>query len=144
MRAYSSRTDTPIFTKLSILIPYDQEEVLEGRDSGKGVLSSSPGEGCSYSSEIKHDSRTAPRPKLSVSKRRLQKLRPELRKPVLCSSPGEHVSCSSETKRYRRNASEPKFFCVGEKITGTKVTNPRSVLVSSPCEDIGFRDNFFL
>jgi hypothetical protein len=40
-----------------------------------GVLSSIPGEGGSSSSEIKHDRRTGPRPKLFVSKSRLQELR---------------------------------------------------------------------
>jgi hypothetical protein len=41
----------------------------------KSVLSSSTGEGGSYSSETKHDRRLAPRPKLFVSTRRLQRQR---------------------------------------------------------------------
>jgi hypothetical protein len=39
----------------------------------QNILSSSPGEGGSCSSETKHDRRTAPRPKLFVSTRRIQR-----------------------------------------------------------------------
>jgi hypothetical protein len=75
MFAYSSRTDKPICTKLCMLIPWDEEEILEGSKLRKSVLSSSPGEGGSCSSETKHDRRTAPRPELFVSARRLQEQR---------------------------------------------------------------------
>jgi hypothetical protein len=47
--------------------------------SGKYVLSSSPGEDGSCSSETKHDGRTTPRPKLFVLQRRLQKQTPQRR-----------------------------------------------------------------
>jgi hypothetical protein len=75
MFAYSSRRDKPIWTKFDMIIPWDYEENTEGSKLRKSVLSSIPGEGGPCSSETKHDRRTAPRPKLFVSKKRLQKWR---------------------------------------------------------------------
>jgi hypothetical protein len=42
------------------------------------------------------------------------------------------------------NGAKAKFVRCGEEITGTKVRNPKTALGSSLCEDVGFRDNFFL
>jgi hypothetical protein len=61
----------------------------EGQCSGKYVLSSILDEGGSSDSETKHDRRTAPRSKLFVSKRRLNKRRIQPRKSVLSSIPNE-------------------------------------------------------
>jgi hypothetical protein len=79
--AYSSRTDVPICTKLGILIPWNHEENI-GLKLRKSVLSSSPGEGGSCSSETKRGRRTAPRPKLFVSGTRLQERRQTPSPPV--------------------------------------------------------------
>jgi hypothetical protein len=67
MFAYSSRMDKPICTKHGMLILWDQEEILERLKLRKSVLSSSPGEGGSCTSETKRDRKTAPRPKLLPS-----------------------------------------------------------------------------
>jgi hypothetical protein len=55
----------------------------------KTVLRSNLGEGGFCSWESKHDSRTAPRPKLFVSARRLQEQKSQPRKCVLGSSTGK-------------------------------------------------------
>jgi hypothetical protein len=46
-----------------------RKRIKQGKNFGKSFLSSIPGEGISYSSETKHDRRTAPRPKLFLSRR---------------------------------------------------------------------------
>jgi hypothetical protein len=97
-----------------------QEEILERLKLRKSVLSSSPSEGGSCTSEIKHDRRTAPRPKLFVSKRRLQEQRPQPQKSVLGSSPGENVFVAwklSTIEEWRLD----KFVRFEEDITWTKV-----------------------
>jgi hypothetical protein len=165
MHTSSSRTDIPICTKLGMLIPWDQEENTGRSKLRKSVLSSSPVEGNSCSSETKHNRKTAPRPKLFASKSRLQKQRPQPRQTFLGSSPGEDGFCSWVTTHDRRTTSRPKLFVLAERlqqkrpqprkmswvltsvkvVTEAKVTNPKSVLGSSPGEDAGFRNNnFFL
>jgi hypothetical protein len=114
--AYRSRTDTPICTKLGMPIPRDQKEILGRSKLRKSVLSSSPGEGGSCSSESKHNRRTAPRPKFFVSKRRLQKQRLQPRKVALGSCHGEDVFCSSETKHDRTTAPRPKLFVSARRL----------------------------
>jgi hypothetical protein len=64
----------------------------EFQNSEKSVLGLSPGEGGFCSTETKHDRRTAPRPKLFVSTKRLQEQRSQPQKSVLGSSPGKMVS----------------------------------------------------
>jgi hypothetical protein len=81
--AYSSRRDKPICTKLASVFLQARERTYEGQNPIKSVLSSIPGESGSCSSENKHNIRTAPRPKLFVSNRRLQKHRPQPRKNCL-------------------------------------------------------------
>jgi hypothetical protein len=76
----------------------------------KSVLGSSLGKGSFCSSEIKHDRRTAPRPKLFSSARRLQEQMPELRKSVLGSRSDEDIFCSSETKHDRRMRQFKQFL----------------------------------
>jgi hypothetical protein len=71
MIAYSPRTGKPISTKLDMLTPQDQKEIPV-RSRPESVLSASPSKGGFYSSETKHDRRTASGPKLFVSKKRLQ------------------------------------------------------------------------
>jgi hypothetical protein len=56
------------------------------------------------------------RPKLYVSKRRLQKQRPQPRKTVLGSSPDEDIFCSSETKHDRRTAPRQNLFVSARKL----------------------------
>jgi hypothetical protein len=97
MFAYSSRMDAPICTKLGMLMPWDQEQILERSKLRNIVLSSSQGNGGSCSSEHKHDRRTTPRPNMSVSTRRLQEQRPQSRKTVLDSSSDEDIFCTLET-----------------------------------------------
>jgi hypothetical protein len=102
--AYSSRTDKPICTNLRMLIPWEHEGNIEREKVRKSILSSSHGEGGFSSSETKHDRTPAPRQKLFVSKRRLQKRRPEPRKTVLGSSPDKDIFCSSETTQQKNGA----------------------------------------
>jgi hypothetical protein len=64
----------------------------------------SPNEDGFCSSEIKHDRRTAPRPEMFVSARRLQKQRPRPRNFLPRSSPSEDCFFSLETKHDRRKA----------------------------------------
>jgi hypothetical protein len=73
---------------------------------------------------------------LSVSKRRLRKQRPELRKNVLGSIPSEDGSCSLDTNHDRRTAPRPKLFCFEEEIIETNATTPKTVLGSSPDEEV--------
>jgi hypothetical protein len=91
MFAYSSRTDTPICSKLDILIPWDQKEILGRSKVRKIVLNSSPGEGDYSSSETKQGRRTEQRTELFVSARRLQEIRSQTRKTLLRSSLGKDV-----------------------------------------------------
>jgi hypothetical protein len=100
---YSSRMDSPICTKFCMLIPWDQQGTTGGSKLRKS-MSSILGEGSSCSSETKHDRRTAPRPKLFVSKRRLQKQRPQRRRTILGSSSDKDDFCSSKTKHDIRTA----------------------------------------
>jgi hypothetical protein len=87
--ACSARTDRPICTKLGMLIPWDQEDILEESKLLKSVLSSSPGEGSSCSLESKHDRITAPKQTLFVLAGMLQEQRPQSQKTILVSSLGE-------------------------------------------------------
>jgi hypothetical protein len=65
MFAYGSRTDIQIHSKCGMLIPWDQNKILErSKLQKKFLLSWNPGEGCSSSSESKHDRRMMPQPKL--------------------------------------------------------------------------------
>jgi hypothetical protein len=107
--AYSARTDTSICTKIGTLISWGQKEILEKPKFRKCAMSSSPGEGSFYSSETKHDRRTALRQKLFDSKR-LQKRRPELQKHILCSSSSEDGLCSSQTRHKKVTGPRTKLF----------------------------------
>jgi hypothetical protein len=71
-----------------MLIPSDQEENTGGSKLWKSVQSSIPDTDVSCSSETKHGS-MAPRIKLFVSKRRLQKQKSEPRKFVMGSIPSK-------------------------------------------------------
>lgn len=88
---FSSRTVTQIFTKLSMLIPWDQKENTAVSKLGNIAR-------CSCSSGSKHDIRTTCRPKLFVSKTRLQEQTAQRPTSVLDSSPGEYGFCGSKTK----------------------------------------------
>jgi hypothetical protein len=128
--AYSSRTDTPICTKLGKLIPWDQKENTGAPKVRKSVLSSIPGEGVSCSSETKHDRRMVPEPKLFFQN---QKLKP--RKIVLGSIPSEDCFCSSDTKHDKKSA-KIRVVCFEEEIIETYGTKPKTVLGSSPDEEV--------
>jgi hypothetical protein len=104
--AYISRTDGPICTKLSMLIPWDQKENIAGSKLRRIVLSSIPGEGVSCSSETMHDRRTAPRP--SGFSEELQEQTSQPRKIVLGFIPGEDGFCNSETTHDRKTATPKK------------------------------------
>jgi hypothetical protein len=87
----------------------------------------SPGEGGSCSSETKHNRRTAPRPKLFVSERRLQKQRHQTRKIVLGSSPGEDGFYSLETKHDKRTAPGPKLFVSARRLQEQRPQSQKTV-----------------
>jgi hypothetical protein len=82
----------------------------------KIVLSSSTSEGGPCSSETKNNRRTVLRPKLFISKSRVQKQRPQSRKPALGLSPGEDYFCSSETKHNIRTEQRTKLFASARKL----------------------------
>jgi hypothetical protein len=92
---------------LACLFLETRKRAQEGQNSGETVLSAIPGEGVSFSSDTKRYRRMAPRPKLIVSKTRLQKQRSEPRKIFLGSIPKEDGFCSSDTKCDRRTAPRP-------------------------------------
>jgi hypothetical protein len=69
-----------------------------------------PGEGGSCRSKTKDDRRMAPKPELFVSKRRLQKQKPQPRKTALGSSPDEDGFSNLETKHEKRTMPRPKMF----------------------------------
>jgi hypothetical protein len=75
--AYSSRMDTPVCSKLGMLIFWNKEEILEGQKLRKNILGLSLSEGGSCSSETEHNRSMAPRPKLFVSASILQEQRPQ-------------------------------------------------------------------
>jgi hypothetical protein len=77
----------------------------------KTFLSSSLGEGGLCSSKSKHDRRLAPRQKLFISKKRLQKQRSQPLNAVLGSCLGYGSSYNSKTTHDKRTASRPKLFC---------------------------------
>jgi hypothetical protein len=68
--------DKQICTILGMLISRDQEENMGGSKLRKKCPEFVPSEGGSGNTETKHERRMVPRPKLFVSKRRLQKQRP--------------------------------------------------------------------
>jgi hypothetical protein len=135
MFTYSSRT--LICTKLGMLIPWEQEEILERSKLRRSVLSLSPGEGGSCSSETKHDRRMAPRPKLFFWKRRLQKQRPQHRTTILGSCPCDDAFVYWKLNTIEWHVDKNCFFLQEQRSQTQK-----SALVSSPDEDVGFRDFF--
>jgi hypothetical protein len=68
----AQRKDMPICYIASMLISSNHEEISERTKLRKSVLGSSSAEGGFRSSETKHDRRTAPRPKLFATAKRLQ------------------------------------------------------------------------
>jgi hypothetical protein len=60
--------------------------------------------------ETEHDKRTAPRPELFVTARRLQEQRPQPERTVLGSSHGEDVFCTLETNDTRTTWIRPTLF----------------------------------
>jgi hypothetical protein len=140
--AYGSRTDVPICTQLGMLIPSDHKGNIGGSKLRKSIMSSISGEGSSCSSENKNDRRTAPRPKLFVSERRLQKQRPWLWKAVLGSSPNEDVFSFSETK-YDRTVQITKLFVSARRLQELRLQTRKLSLVRVSVTKVGFRDNNF-
>jgi hypothetical protein len=105
--------------------------------TSKNVLGFFHDENCSCSSETKHHRRTAPRPKLFVSARRLQKQRPQHRKTVLGSSPNEDGFCSSETKHGRRTAPRQKFVRSARRLQELKSQTRKLAWVRVPAKMLG-------
>jgi hypothetical protein len=98
-----------------MLMPCNQEEILEMLKLRASVLRSSPGEGGFSSSETKHDKTMASGPKLFPSPRKLKEQRPQPRKSVLASSPYENVFCTLETND-SRTWMRPKLFLSARRI----------------------------
>jgi hypothetical protein len=86
------------------------ERLWKSRKSQPGYFLGSSPNGSFCTSETKHDIKSAPRPKLFVSARRLQEQRPQPRKICLGSSPGEDGFCNSETKHDRRTVPRSQLF----------------------------------
>jgi hypothetical protein len=95
---------------LACLFLETRKRTWEGQTCRKSVLSLIPSEGGSCSSETKHDRRTAPRPKLFVSRRILQKQRLQPRKTLLSSIPVKDGFWSSDTKLNTRTAPRQMFL----------------------------------
>jgi hypothetical protein len=62
--AYSKKSDKSVCPWLDIVMPWNEEDILEEYILWKCVLALSPVDGGLYSSLTKYDGRTAPRPKL--------------------------------------------------------------------------------
>jgi hypothetical protein len=113
MFTYSWRRIKPNGPKLGMFMPWQKEDISERSKLWKSVWVPVLGEGGFCSLETKVDRRMAPRPKLFVSMRRLQKQRPTTppkKRTVLGSSPDKDGLCSSETKYDKRTAPRKKFF----------------------------------
>jgi hypothetical protein len=61
---------------------------------------------------------------LFVSKRRLQKQRPQPQKTVLGSIPGEEAFCTLDSNNGRRTINKTNIVCFSEETKGAKVTKP--------------------
>jgi hypothetical protein len=83
----------------------------------KTVLSLSLGEGGCSSSETKHDRRKAPRAKLGVSDRRLQKQRSQRDKLTWVQFAMKMVSVDQKLSM-TENSAKTKVVCFGKGITG--------------------------
>jgi hypothetical protein len=94
------------------LHPYSLRPERDFRKSKlqKNCFEFESGEGGSCRSGTKHDRRMVPRPKLFVSKRKLQRHRSQPRETVLGSCPGKGISCSSENKHDIRMTPKSKFL----------------------------------
>jgi hypothetical protein len=101
---------------LAYLYLETRKRTQDSQNCTESVLSSIPGEGTSCSSEIKHYTRTVPRPKLFTSERRLQKRKPQPQKAVLSSIPDRDLSCCSESKLDRKMVPKPKFFVLKRRL----------------------------
>jgi hypothetical protein len=112
---YSSRTDIPICTKLGTLISWDQEVITGGSKLRNVSWVRFPLRVFPVARKISTIGMT-PRPKLIVSKRRLQKQRPELRKIVRGSIPSEDGFYSSDNKHDRKNGAKTRVVCFEEEI----------------------------
>jgi hypothetical protein len=93
------------------------------------------GEGVSCSSETKHDRRTAPRSKLFVSKRRLQKQRPIRRQTVLGSIPARMVSVARKLSTVEERRQDQSFFVLARRLQEERPTTGKTALSSSPDVD---------
>jgi hypothetical protein len=80
------------------------------------VLSSSPDDSGCYSLEIKHDKRKAPRTKLLVSDKRLQKQRLQPQQTDLSLIPDKDDFCRSESKHDRRTTPRLNVFVLANKL----------------------------
>jgi hypothetical protein len=135
-----AREEINRFTNLACSFPETRKRTQEGQNSGESVLSSILDEGCSCSSETKHNRRTTQKTKLFVSKRILQKQRPQPRKTVLSSISGACGFCTSENKHEKRRAPGPEPSVSARKLQQQSSQNRKNVLGSSPDED-GFRSS---
>jgi hypothetical protein len=99
----------------------------KGQNAGKSVLSSSTGEGASYSSESKNDRRKQPKPKW-FERGDYRSKDHNLEKTVLGSIAGEDVFCSSETKHDRRTAPRRKSFVSARRLQEQKPELRKTVL----------------
>lgn len=90
-----------------MFVSRNKKEIIWGQ---KSVPSSINAEGVFCSTKIKRDRRMAIRPKLFISKRRLQKQIQEPRKIIPGSTPSEDIPCSSDINHKWRTVPRSKLF----------------------------------
>jgi hypothetical protein len=74
--------------------------------------------------------------KSCVSKKKIQKQKPERRKPILCSSPGEDGFCTSKTNHDRTGPKPKLYFSAG--ILQEKKPQTRENVLGSSLGEGGF------
>jgi hypothetical protein len=125
-------------TNLACLFLETRKRTQQRQNSVTRILSSSSGQDGSCSFRTKHDRTTVPRPKLFISKRRLQEERPQRQKDCPMFEPWLSMVSIAWKLRAIENCAKAKF--VSAKTLSVLRSHPKIVLGSRSGED-GFREN---
>jgi hypothetical protein len=117
-----------------MLMPWNQQKILERSKLQNSVLGSSPGEGGFCSLETKQDRRRKQRQKLLVLMRRLQEQGHTPKKTVLCLSPGNMVSVAQKLSTIEKQQQDRSSLS-WQGDYRNKITTQKAVLDSSPSKD---------
>jgi hypothetical protein len=105
MFTYSSKWIHEFAPNLACLFLDTRKIFLKGQNSKKVVMSSSPRKGDACSSETKHNRRMAPRPKMFVSRRRLQRGH-NLKKQSLVRVPVKMISVAQKISMIKEHCQD--------------------------------------